>query len=89
MSSSGRKIFAIAAGVQPDGNNGDILSYRVNYFYGPKIGGMEGDSIFVPLEGRTETELNMLAQQGVLARANADTNHLEDFVLSDIYGGRV
>lgn len=87
MSQNGMMVFSQAVNVEPDPATG-IMSLRVDYRYSWVEVGMEGGTIYVVLENRTESELNTLAQQAVLLRANQERPGF-NFILSDIHGGRI
>jgi hypothetical protein len=91
MSISGRQIFAQAANVGLDNDGGTVL--LVNYKYSPpfhnNIGVIDGGQVPVPMGGRTESEINASVQAAVLVYCQTETEYTEDFVLSDVTGGRI
>lgn len=87
MSTSGRKIFSQAVGADLEPDNSPVL--LVKYTYQPWYGNVEGGILRIPITGRTESEINLLSQDAILARVQPETAYEENFVLADIIGGRV
>jgi hypothetical protein len=91
MSNSGRKIFAKAVGVglDNDGNNALLVDYTYAPPYPHQGGVVDGGRAIVSMQGRTESEMNSVIQDAVLAACQSETELTQEFVLADITGGRV
>lgn len=90
MSSSGRKIFAVASGVGTDTPEPTLLvSYKYQPPFTSTLGVIDGGTVAIPMLGRTESELNAVVQQAVLEYCQNETSFTQDFVLTDVTGGRI
>lgn len=91
MSISGTAIILSVSGAGPDPNSGE-RSLHIDYKYAPPVylrGLLEGGRVYIPIAGKTETELAQLAQQTALDFCNNETEGTEEFTLSDVFGGRL
>lgn len=88
MSNSGRMVFCRAVGVVPHPIEG-VPALQVNYRYSEPYNGVTDGDIYVVLDGHTESEMSSIVQQAALDHCQAECEFTQDFVLSDVRGGRI
>jgi len=89
MSTTGRTVMLQAWGITEDPTQVSERSMRFDYRYSPISGGIEGGSLYVPLNGHTETELTQLAQARAVILCSSELQGIDEFELADIYGGKI
>ena len=86
MSLNNVKLVAITTTlIGPD----SIPFFRTLYTLTTPIGGHDSGGIETPVEGLTETTFNLQMAQAVADRANLESSNLEQFIPSDVIGGRI
>jgi hypothetical protein len=87
MSTSGIKLLCGTPFARRNDQTG-ILVLLVPYDFEPVVLGHDRGGVEIPIEERTETELNAIIQQSVAQHANNDFpgNY---FAESDVIGGRI
>lgn len=86
MSVTGIKILATTR-IGTD-NAGEVV-YMTDYRPTTPINGHDSGTVNTPLGEITESTFNLLVQQAVADRANAETSNVEEFDASDVFGGRL
>lgn len=67
----------------------DVPAYLTDYTCTVPISGHAEGQVQTPVGDLTESTFNLLVQQAVADKANAETSNVEEFTSGDVYGGRI
>jgi len=86
MATSGNLIVAQTIVQLTDGIPEYLTTYTLKK---PAPNGNTNGGIVTPVVGITESAFNLMVQQAVADKANAESENTEDFTSADVFGGRI